>query len=293
MKEKITLLIVFFSFFCFKLCFGMDWIRLHEEADKKSFSDALSALRINPESKEDLYVLGLVCLNLHKDKDAGEIFKELLALEPDLTEAKWGSAEALRRQHRLEESEKYLEEIIKSNPRFSPAYISKAYIRYTRGDFNEAVKLAVFVLKEGRDKVDLSNYVRALLLLGGAKGMIAHYGGPLSKVINGTAVLPNLKKAKALQPDSPGVLFGLGSFYLLAPHLAGGNRQLAEGYLQKSINADPFFADPYVRMAQLYKLKGDNNKYQAYLNKALEIDPLNELALDVSQGTCRFICVEK
>ncbi|MBI3990945.1 MAG: hypothetical protein HY350_02235 [Candidatus Omnitrophica bacterium] len=293
MKKKITLLIVFLSLLCFKLCFGMDWVRLHEEADKKSLLDALSAIQRNPESKEDLYALGLVYLNLHKDKDAGEVFKELLAIDPDLTEAKWGNAEVLRRQHRLEESEKSLEEIIRYNPRFSPAYISKAYIRYTWGDFNQAVKLAAFVLKEGRHKVDLSNYVRALLLLGGTKGMIAHYGGPLSKVINGTGVLPNLKKAKALQPDSPGVLFGLGSFYLLAPHLAGGDRQLAEEYLQKAINADPFFADPYVRMAQLCKLKGDNNKYQAYLNKALEIDPLNELALDISRGTCRFICVEK
>lgn len=293
MKEKITLLIVFHCLFCFELCFGMDWARLHEEADKKSLPGALSAVRMNPESKEDLYTLGMVYLNLHKDKDAGEIFQELLALEPDLKEAKWGSAEVLRRQHRLEESEKALEEIIKSDLHFSPAYISKAYIRYMHGDFNEAVKLAAFVLKEGRHKVDLSNYVRALLLLGGAKGIIAHYGGPLSKIINGTAVLPNLKKASALQPDSPGVLFGLGSFYLLAPHFAGGDRRLAEEYLQKTINADPFFADPYVRMAQLYKLKGDNNKYQAYLNKALEIDPLNELALDVNRGTCRFICVEK
>ena len=37
----------------------------------------------------------------------------------------------------------------------------------------------------------------------------ASNGGPLSKLLNGTQVLPNLKKAEKLQPDSAAVLFGL------------------------------------------------------------------------------------
>jgi len=155
------------------------------------------------------------------------------------------------------------------------------------------VKLAHKVLDMGEKRVDLSNRVRAYLMLGGAKGMIAHYGGPFSKLINGTAVLPTLKSAQKLQPDSAGVLFGLGSFYLLAPRLAGGDIAIAEDYLQRAIKADPLFADAYVRLAQLYKAKGQMQKYSEYLAKALEIDPANEVALDTESGACKFACPDR
>ncbi len=123
--------------------------------------------------------------------------------------------------------------------------------------------------------------------------MIAHYGGPLSKIINGTAVLPSLKAAEKLQPESAGVKFGLGSFYLLAPTLAGGDLERAEAYLKKAIEIDPLFVDAYVRLGQLYKIKGDSVRYNEYLNKALKIDSQNELALDIKNGKCKFICLDK
>jgi Tfp pilus assembly protein PilF len=137
----------------------------------------------------------------------------------------------------------------------------------------------------------LSNYTRAYLLLAGAKGMIASRGGLLSKVINGTAVLPNLKKAETLQPDSQVVMFGLGSFYFLAPAIAGGNINKARDYLEKAIKVDPLFADAYVRLAQVYKVRGDNEKYEKYLRTAWEIDPENALLKDFERGQCRFNCV--
>ena len=123
--------------------------------------------------------------------------------------------------------------------------------------------------------------------------MIAHYGGPLSKVINGTGVLPALRKAEALQPDNAGVLFGIGSYYLLAPGFAGGDRNAALDHLEKAVKADPLMADTYVRLAQAYKLKGNSEKYNVCLQKALEIDPQNELALDIKNKTCKFICVNR
>jgi len=103
-------------------------------------------------------------------------------------------------------------------------------------------------------------------------------------------VKANLDKAQRLQPDSPVVLFGLGSYYLLAPVIAGGNKTKAEEYLNKAVKVDPYFADVYVRLAQLAKIKGQKEKYDFYMNKALEIDPGNELALDTKSGSCKFIC---
>ena len=160
-----------------------------------------------------------------------------------------------------------------------------------QSDFKEAIRLVTKVQKQGKNKVDLSNYARAYAIFAGAKGMIASNGGPLSKVVNGMQVLPTLKKAERLQPNSPAVLFGLGSFYFLAPRVAGGNVDKALEYLERAIAADPLFADAYVRLAQIYKNKGNEQKYELYIDKALEIDPDNELAKDEISGICKFNCV--
>jgi tetratricopeptide (TPR) repeat protein len=291
MKKILILGLVVFICSAFKSVYALDWKDLHEKADKKTLEEALTAAKVNPGFVDAQYVLGLVYLNMHKDKEAQEVFTKIIASDNKIIEAKWGLAEILRRQHKLKESEEILNGLIKSHPEFSPAYISLAYIKYIQMDFEKSVQLAHKVIDQGADNVDLSNYVRSYAMMAGAKGMIAHYGGPLSKAINGTAVMPNLRRAERLQPDSPGVLFGLGSFYLLAPRFAGGNVDKAGPYLEKAIKIDANFSDAYVRLAQFYKLKRDNEKYQAYLNKALAIDPQSELALDIKNGNCKFICI--
>ncbi len=284
----ISLLIFFLSA---NFSFAMDWKALHEKADAITLKDAQAQVEKEPSSKEARYCLGLVCLNLHKDMQALDNFQKILVIEPRSIEAQWGVAEVMRRQHKTEQSQKMLEEIIKNNPGFSPALYSLAFIKYRQMELEGAVRLALRVIEQGRSGSDASNYVRALLIYSGAKGMIAHYGGPFSKIVNGIAALPNIKKAQSIQPDAAGVYFGLGSFYLLAPGITGGDLDLAKEYLEKAIAKDPLFADPYVRLAQVYKQKGDNAKFEEYLNKALKIDPGNELALDIKSGVCKFICV--
>ncbi|MDD5097251.1 MAG: hypothetical protein PHU59_02025 [Candidatus Omnitrophica bacterium] len=287
--SKVILLFLVIFFLCFP-AYALEWKELHEQADALDIGSAVKLSGNNPESVDDLYKLGLVYLNIHQDIQANDAFSKILLLKPGLIQARWGQAESLRRQHNLNQAESLLKQIIVENADFSPAYISLAYIKYMQMDFEESVRLALKVIQQGRDKVDLSNYARAYSMYAGAKGMIAHYGGPFSKAVNGLAVKPNLDKAAKLQPDAAGVLFGLGSYYLLAPALAGGDKIKAEVYLKKAIAADPLFADIYVRLAQLYKIKGDKEKYGGYLAKALEIDPGNELALDTQSGKCKFIC---
>jgi tetratricopeptide (TPR) repeat protein len=274
-----------------KIGYALDWKRVHEDADKKGLADAWYKLEKGLSSPEEAYLVGLLFLNQHKDQDAQKIFQDMLTKNPQSIEAKWGLAETFRRQNKLQESERILEEIIQSAPAFSPAYISLAYVKYTKLDFRRTVELASKVISQGREVVDLSNYTRAYLLLAGGKGMLADTGGIFTKVADGTQVLPNLRKAEELQPDDPAVLFGLGSFYFLAPGIAGGNIDKAKIYLERAINSDPLFADAYVRLAQVYKAKGDSQKFQEYLKKALEIDPRNALAQDARSKTCKFICV--
>ena len=290
MKKNPTIFILSVFLLLPAVSFAFDWKLLHETADKNALSEVTESLAKNPDSIEDLYLLGLINLNLGKAGSAGAAFEDILKLDPGSVAAFWGRAEVLRRQHKLSESQKILEECLKSDPEFFPAYNSLAYIMYTRLKFNDAVKLALKVIAAGQEGVDLSNYVRAILIYAGSKGMIAHAGGVVSKLVNGTAIYPNLKKAEKLKPKDPGVLFGLGSFYLLAPVVAGGNLSRALDYLERCLDADPGFADAFVRLAQLYKAKGDLNKYALYMDKAFALDPENELALDIQSGKCDFIC---
>jgi tetratricopeptide (TPR) repeat protein len=291
--KRISLCLAVFLFLQARSGYCLEWKQLHEEADKITLPSALDFLKEKPNSLDDLYILGLVYLNLHKDQEAGEVFNKIIKLRPETIEARWGEAEVMRRKHNLEKSEAVLNEVIQANPAFSPAYISLAYIKYTQMDFKQSVSLAYKVIRQESPNVDLSNYTRAYLLVGGGRGMLAHYGGPVSKIANGTAVLSNLKKAESLQPDSPGVLFGLGSFYFLAPGLAGGNKGKALGYLERAVAQDPLFTDAYVRLAQFYKNKGDTAKYRIYLEKAAEIDPQNTLLLDTKNNECKFICASE
>jgi tetratricopeptide (TPR) repeat protein len=269
----------------------MDWKNLHQQADKISLLEAEKAVAKNTDSVSERYVLGLVYLNLHQNEAAYSVFNALFRNNPEMIEAKWGFAEALRRKHEIKTAEDLLNEAIKEDANFAPALISLAYIKYFRMDFTGSVRLALKVIEGGPDNADLSNYARAYAMYAGAKGMLAHYGGLLSKAIDGLAVKKNLDKAEKLQPNSPSVLFGLGSFYLLAPAVAGGNKSKAEEYLNRAAEADPYFADVYVRLAQLAKIKGDKEKYNLYMNRALEIDPKNDLALDTISGRCKFICI--
>jgi len=288
MKKISLLLLILFTYS--STVYPMDWKALHNKADSISLLAAREAVAKNQGILEDRYVLGLVYLNLHQDKAAYQIFETLLNANSNIVELKWGLAESIRRLHDLKKAESLLNEVIKQEPQFAPALISLAYIEYFKMDFKGSVRLALKVIEQGRNKVDLSNYVRAYAMYAGSKGMLAHYGGLLSKAIDGLAVKANLDKAQRLQPDSPVVLFGLGSYYLLAPVIAGGNKTKAEEYLNKAVKVDPYFADVYVRLAQLAKIKGQKEKYDFYMNKALEIDPGNELALDTKSGSCKFIC---
>jgi Tfp pilus assembly protein PilF len=288
MRKFILLFLGFF--FITSGLLAYDWKYLHEKADQESPEAILGLMKSGQDSVENLYLLGLAYLNSYKDSLARETFEKILVLDNKMLGARWGIAEVYRRKHQTVAAQKILEEVLKSDPQFPPACISLAYIKYLNMDFEDSARLALRVIEQGKDKVDLSNYLRAYTMYAGAKGMIAHYGGIISKAINGAAVKPNLDKAERLDPNAVPVLFGLGSYYFLAPRIAGGDKLRAEGYFKKAIEVDPMFVDAYVRLAQLYKVRGLKDKYSYYMAKAIELDPQNELILDSRSGECKFIC---
>ncbi|MBF0532637.1 MAG: tetratricopeptide repeat protein [Candidatus Omnitrophica bacterium] len=273
--------------------YALDWQKLNARGRAITLSEAQKAVRQNPGSTEALYVLAIADFEKHKDANAGKLFQRMLVLEPRCREAKWGAAEVLRRQHKMAASENLLKEILRKTPDFAPASLSLSYINYIRMDLPRALRLADDVLDRGRDRIGTEEYVEALLLAGGVRGLLAHYGGPVAKITNGLKVLPYLKKAEKLRPQDARVQFGLGSFYLLAPAIAGGDLAKAQSYLQSAVKSDPLLADAYVRLGQVYLRQGQRKTYQDLLHKALSVDPQNELARDILSRRCRFICIEK
>lgn len=212
------------------------------------------------------------------------------AQEAGSAEDLYRRAEALRQSHRLKESGELLESILSAHPDFAPAYISLARIRYLQMDFEGAVRLGKKVLRLGSSRADKTSTTAAYLIVGDSKGMLAYYGGPIAKTVHGIAVAGYLRAAEKLQPGSAAVDFSIGSYYLLAPPAAGRDFNKAEEYLKRSIASDPRFADAYVRLAQVYRMKADKDKYREYLDRALEIDPENEVGLDIKSGRCKFVC---
>ena len=285
----ILLIICSAGVFC-QLSYAFDWKSLHELADICTLERAKQALNQNPRDIEKLYVLGLVLFNKHQDVQAKEIFDKILTIDPDNIPAQWALAEFLRRQHELAEAERILTWLIHDQPDFSPAYISIGYIKYVHLLFDETVDLMGVVIDHGKDNVDLTTYVRAHCIYAAAKGMIAYYGGPISKSINGAAFLRHLRIVKNLQPENVLVPYGFGCYYLLIPAKYNKRLDIAEGYFRKALSIDPLIPDIYVRLAEVYNLKGDQDKAKEYIDKAADIDPKNELLQDFLSGDCKFVC---
>lgn len=291
-KLKNIFLFTVISFFIMGFSFSFDWVSLHEEAVSIGIEEAEQIRKKSPGSLSSLYLLALTYLENYKIDLAEGTFQEGVKIDSGNPFFRWGKIECLRRKYQCQDCEVKLSQIIEESPGFAPAYVTLAYLYYRDRDFNKTARLTYQVIRMGQDSVDEANYIRALGLFAGAKGMAAHYGGPLSKVINGRMIMPYLQRAKRIDPDSAVVKFGLGSYYLLAPAIFGKDLDKAEDYLTRAIEADPHFADIYVRLAQVYRAKGDLVKYDKYLAKAIQIDPKNDLALDIKQGICNFICVD-
>lgn len=270
-----------------------EWKKLHERAEAAIDPQAiLQRVQDHAATDDDLYIAGLTAMKMYRNDEAEDIFRQILKRNPVMIEAQWGIAECLRRKRQYDRSIGLLEDLITKNPQFAPAYISLAYIRYIQTDFAETARLAFHVLRLGKEEADIATIVQAYSLYAGTKGMLAHFGGPISKIMHGRAVLGYLKKAESLQPSALPVLFGMGSYYLLVPKAFGRDLDQAERYLLAARDADPHFTDTYVRLAQVYKLKGDSRLYRDTLEKALTLDPEHEIALDVKNGRCKFICPE-
>ena len=224
-------------------------------------------------------------LKSRKDKPALIEAEKILSVEPGDSCALWGKAEILRRAYKFKQSEDILKEILGKSPNHASSLISLSYIRYHNKKFKAALEILKQVL--GQPDLDRENKALAYMLMGSINARKSSLGGLFCKIVYGTRVKGYFQKAKKLAPDLSEVRLGLGSFYLLAPAIAGGDVDQAIKELEYAVKLAPDFATANARLAQAYKKKGNLKKYNFYIQRVRKLDPENEVLKELQNEELR------
>ncbi|MGD0336377.1 MAG: tetratricopeptide repeat protein [Candidatus Omnitrophota bacterium] len=214
-------------------------------------------------------------LQRRQDNAALLVFEKILEAEPSNIPASWGKAEILRRSRKYAESEKILQELIKKDPGYAPPLISLAYLRYNDGQLQEARKILISLLKN--KLLDNENRALVYILLGTVNSRYSVKGNFLSKIAYASNIFRYFLKANELAPCLPETHLALGTFYMKAPGILGGNLDKAIKELQQCLILAPDFATAHARLAQAYEEKGDPVRYELHLERAKALDPQNEV----------------
>jgi len=237
------------------------------------------AFKINNTAPATAMNTALALLKTRRDKEAGAIFEDILTKDEDNLKALWGKAEVLRRNRQYREAENILKQILSLKPDYDLALISLSHIRYKEGKLEEALSLISQVLNA--EEIEKENEALAYVLLGAINNKRVERGGFITKIAYGTRIKGYFLKAKELAPDSADVRLALGSFYLLAPKIIGGNLERALVELESVLKIAPDFATANARLAQAYKKKRDLEKYNFYLQRTKELDPYNDVLKEI------------
>jgi len=192
-------------------------------------------------------------------------------------------------EHRHQDSFNILTGVVRVYPEFHPAQITLAHLSYLEKDFDRSYRIAEQMI---RKKKELSRFhqTQSLLLAAGAKGFVV--GKNMLRAIPAYfEVNGYFREAEKLMPDSAEVLYGMGSYRLLTPAVAGGDVDAAIALLERSRRLTPLNPTVYVRLAQAYRAKGDAASYQKNIARARELDPRDELLLDYTTGQKAFLDV--
>lgn len=220
-------------------------------------------------------------LRQRNDDAALAKFDKILVNEPNNIDALWAKAETLRRKRNYHDSEVLLNKVLAKDPQHLPSLNSLAYIKYKEDDIPSALGLVnkILAMPDGNRQ----NRALAYMMLGTINSKISSASGIIRKLSYATKIKGNLLKAKELAPELPEVRLALGTFYLLAPAIIGGSINKAFEELNAAVEVAPNFATANARLAQVYKIKKNIEKYNLYLARAKELDPKNEVVAELEE----------
>ena len=224
---------------------------------------------------DDAFIL----LKNRNDKQALVILEQVLDGEPGNLDALWGKAEVLRRKRDYKEAQALLNNVLKKNPSHSSALLSLSYIRLKEDNLKDALKLVNRALVSSRSNKE--NQALAYVMLGTINAARAARGSFFSKITYGLRIKGYFLKARKLAPNLPETHLAIGTFYLSAPKIIGGNLDLAIQELEQAVRIAPEFATANARLAAAFKIKGNLERYNYYSNRAEKLDPENEVLKEI------------
>lgn len=275
MKRIIFVLILVFCIFWLYIYLVKNyWLYMSPGSKVGPLEKLEYQMGMSPKEESSSLKKALELLRVRKDREAMDIFKNILANNSGNIDALWGKAEVLRRDREYVDAQYILEEVLSKNPEHAPSLVSMAYIKYHEDKLSQAKELIKKALGVYTD-----NDTRALayMMLGTINSRLAKKSILFGKIKNAAQIECYFLKAKELSADLPEVHLGLGSFYLLVPMFMGGDIYKATRELEKAVEIAPDFATANARLAQAYKKKGNLEKYSFHLQRARELDPDNEV----------------
>lgn len=274
MKRKLILALLFFA----GLAAGSYYIFLVQPKNCPLYTSVKNeTIQCRPNLPEEQESIdeAFRLLKKRKDNEAMVIFEQVLTQTPDNQQALWGKAEVLRRKRDYPLAQELLNTILINNPAHCPSLISLSYIHYKNNNFKEALKLVRQVLADPCAAKE--NRALAYMMLGSINSGRSSKGKIFSKIRYGTQIKCYFLQAKKIDSGLPEICMGLGTFYLLAPKIVGGDIDKAIDELELAVKAAPDFATANARLAQAYKKKGDLDKFALYSGRARQLDPENEV----------------
>ncbi len=266
-----------------------DWICLTDRAVSLSASEINILEQKKDKTADDLYTLILLYYRNYNHAGLKKLFAAHGVSAPAGSELRVLEAIILMREHRHSESRAILTCVLEAHPDFYPALIVLSHLHYLQKDFTQSYAVARRLIARKKE-LSKYHYTVSLLLAAGAKGTLTKKN-MVRAIPAYFEITGYFKEAKRLMPDSAEVLYGLGSYHLLTPPVAGGDVDKAIAMLEKSRQLTPHNTPVYVRLAQAYRFKGDQAAWKKNIDRAMEIDPLDELLQDYLSGEKVFLDV--
>lgn len=266
-------------------------LALQEKPDATS-RELMDAIAQHPTSSSVFYYeLGLQKRSTSNNKEAAELFEKALQAQPNDVKVLQALGETLLALNEFEQASAVLQKAVAVNPGDAKTYGNLGYALLNQGKGAEAVEalrtaieldpqravyhsdLAVSLARLNREAEAIGEFRRAIEL--DPKSASAHY-----KLANTLVSVGKLPEAVAeygevirIAPAQHFVHFNLGTVL----HRLG-NLEEAINEFQEEIRNNPKFADAYVRLAMLYREKGEHNLSRDVVERAtklgINIDPV-------------------
>jgi tetratricopeptide (TPR) repeat protein len=285
--KKYLLLDFFLILFLSSVAAASDWKNPADAAIQMPPGSIAILENKKDKSAQDVYILTIIYYREYNQDKLKKLFRDNKDNMQDGPELKLLEGIILMREHRHRESRDILTGAMKTYPDFYPALTTLSHLNHMQKDFPRAYQLARQLIAK-KNELSRFHLTTSLLIAAGSKSIITKES-MLRAIPAYFEVNRYFKEAQKLMPDSPEVLYALGSYRLLAPSIAGGDIDQAIAMLEKSRQMTPLNTGVYVRLAQAYRAGGNTVAYQKNLAQAIKLDRYDELLLDYTTGEKAFL----